>query len=94
MSPHLSPDPVDPIVLPGLPLDIAVSKYSCWQQSRGDCETLKDDIKKACDLAIKNGLDLNQIHEDQDPDFFIKHGVKVGVARRFVSDIRDWVEQL
>jgi len=94
MLPHLSPGPVDPIVLPDLPLDIAVSEYCCWQQSRVDCDTLKDDITKARDVALKNGFDLNQIHEDQDPDFFIQHGVKVGVARRFVSDIRNWVEQL
>lgn len=58
-------------------------------------ETSKeDDIEKTRDVALGNGLDLKQIYEDQDPDFFIKQGVKVGVARRFVRDIRDWVNQL
>lgn len=45
-------------------------------------------------LALANGLDLRQIHEDKDPEFFIRNGVKVGVARRFVNDIREWLEQL
>jgi hypothetical protein len=94
MLPHSSPGPVDPIIVPDLPLDKAVREYSSWHQSRVDCQTLKDDIKKARDVALTNGLDLKQIHEDKDPIFFIKHGVKVGVARRFVQDIRDWVKQM
>jgi len=35
-------------------------------------------------------LDLEQIHEDQDPELLIKKGVKRGIARRFVSDIEGW----
>lgn len=31
--------------------------------------------------------------EDQDADFFIRSGVKRGVARRFVRDIKSWAEQ-
>jgi hypothetical protein len=37
-------------------------------------------------------LDLEQVYEDQDPDFFTQNGVKRGVARRFVSDIGRWAE--
>jgi hypothetical protein len=93
LLPHSSSDMVDMLLIPDLPLDIAVKEYSHWHQSRVDSETLKDDIEKARELALANGLDLKQIHEDRDPEFFIKHGVKVGVARRFVNDIRQWVEQ-
>ncbi len=28
-----------------------------------------------------------QIYEDQDPGFFVKHGVKVGAVWRFLRDI-------
>jgi hypothetical protein len=56
-------------------------------------EIFIDHIKKACDVALENCLNLKQIYEDQDPDFFVKQGVKVGVARRFVSDISHWVKQ-
>jgi hypothetical protein len=44
-------------------------------------------INKARDMTLENCLDLMQIYEDQDPGFFVKHGVKVGAARRFVRDI-------
>jgi hypothetical protein len=44
-------------------------------------------------VTLENCLDLMQIYEDQDPGFFVKHGVKVGAARRFVRDIGLWVKQ-
>lgn len=91
-SPSRTPPP-DPIEIPGLH-DVAVVEYSDWQQSRVSSETLKNDIRKARDLVLANGLDLKQIHVDQDPDFFIKQGVKVGVARRFVCEITEWASSL
>lgn len=84
---------LDKIEIPGLH-DVAVVEYSNWQQSRVSSEVLKDDIRKARDLVLANGLDLKQIHGDQDPDFFIKQGVKVGVARRFICEITEWVSIL
>ncbi|KAJ5086731.1 hypothetical protein NUU61_008038 [Penicillium alfredii] len=80
------------IDVPGL-LDIAVEKYTLWHQSRVSSETFRNNIQKACDVALNNCHNLKQIHEDQDPDFFVKHGVKAGAARRFVSDIGHWVKQ-
>lgn len=74
-------------------LDVAVEDYTKWQQSRVGNETFRDDIKKACDVALANCLDLMQIYEDQDPGFFVTEGVKVGVARRFVRDIGHWVNR-
>ena len=74
-------------------LDVAVEEYTGWQQSRVSNETFRDNIKKARDVTLENCLDLMQIYEDQDPGFFVKHGVKVGAARRFVRDIGLWVKQ-
>ncbi|CAG7980453.1 unnamed protein product [Penicillium salamii] len=82
--------PVDPFVAPNIPLDRAVREYSNWQQSRVDSHDFKENITKACDVALSNGLDLEQISKDKDPEFFITHGVIIGVARRFVNDIREW----
>lgn len=84
-------DHVDPIKVHGL-LDIAVEEYTDWQQSRVSSETFRDNIKNARDVALENCFDLMQIYEDQDPGFFVEHGVKVGVARRFVRDIGLWVK--
>jgi hypothetical protein len=43
---------------------------------------------------LDNGLELEQVYKDQDPEFFIDKGIKMGVARRFVDDIRRWVEDV
>lgn len=56
-------------------------------------KSFKDDITKARDMTLENCLDLMQIYKDQDPDFFVKRGVKVGAARRFVRDIGHWVNR-
>jgi len=78
--------------VPGF-LDAAVEEYSDWQQSRVRREDQKDDIRNMCDMALEHGLDLQQLHDDQDPDFFILRGIKIGVARRFIRDIEHWVQQ-
>jgi len=78
--------------VPGF-LDAAVEEYSDWQQSRVRREDQKDDIRNMCDMALEHGLDLQQLHDDQDPDFFISRDIKIGVARRFIRDIEHWVQQ-
>jgi hypothetical protein len=91
-TPLLVAPPITPLVVPGL-RDIAVKEYSNWQQSKVGDYILKAEFQKACDVALADGLDLEQIYKDQDPSFFIDKGVKIGVARRFVSDIEYWVKQ-
>jgi len=78
--------------IPG-PRDVAVKLYSEWQQSKVVDETLKIEFQKACDIALDDGLDLEQISEDQDPGLFIQSGVKRGIARRFVADIDRWAKR-
>ncbi|KAI2868504.1 hypothetical protein CBS63078_11258 [Aspergillus niger] len=91
--PHPGSELIDPIVVPDLPLEVAVEEYSSWQKSQVVSQRYKDDIDRARDVALENGLDLEQIYGDQDPDFFIKHGVRIGVARRFVKEIRKWADE-
>jgi hypothetical protein len=78
--------------IPG-PLDVAVQTYSEWQKSRVVNETLKAEYQKACDITLEDGLDLEQVHEEQDPGFFMRSGVKRGVARRWTRDIEEWVKR-
>lgn len=82
----------EPVMIHGL-LDVAVEEYTEWQQSRVNNETFRDNINKARDVTLENCLDLMQVHEDQDPEFFVKRGVKLGAARRFVCDIGHWVKR-
>jgi hypothetical protein len=80
------------IDIPG-PRDAAVIAYCEWQQSNVVDEALKDEFRKACVATLEDGLDLEQVYEDQDPGFFVQSGVKRGVARRFVSDIDGWAKR-
>lgn len=89
LLPYQAPS-LDGIMIPDRPLDKAVMEYTDWQLSQVDTQIYKDKIKKACDIALTNGLDLKQIHKDQEPNFFINRGVIVGVARRFVEEIQRW----
>jgi hypothetical protein len=41
---------------------------------------------------LENRLDLRQIHAEN-PDFFVKQGVKIRAARRFISHIRLWLKE-
>jgi hypothetical protein len=43
---------------------------------------------------LSNRLDLEQIHENQDPTFFTGKGTAIDIARRFVSDIGDRVRNV
>jgi hypothetical protein len=78
--------------IPG-PRDTAVIAYSEWQQSNVVDEGLKEEFQKACKATLEDGLDLEQVYEDQDPGFFVRNKVKRGVARRFVSDIDEWAKR-
>jgi len=82
-----------PLDIPG-PRDEAVKEYSMWQMSNVTDGTLKASFRQVCDVMIENGLDLDQVYKDQDPNFFISKGIKIGIARRFVEDIRCWVDNV
>jgi hypothetical protein len=43
-------------------------------------------------MTLENCLDLKQIHRNQDPEFLIQQDVKIGVARRFISEINNWAQ--
>lgn len=77
--------------VPGL-RDDALREYSDWQCSKVRGEDLKMDFRKACDLALKDGLDLELIYKDPDPNVFIEGGVRRGIAMRFVGDVEIWVK--
>ncbi|RAH51692.1 hypothetical protein BO85DRAFT_385740, partial [Aspergillus piperis CBS 112811] len=49
-------------------------------------------IEKACDIVLTDNLDLKQVYENKDPDLSIEEEVSIGVARRFISDVSDWIK--
>lgn len=82
----------DPIDISGS-FEAAIEEYTKWQLLRVSTEIFSDNIKKARDITLENCLDLQQIYEGIDPEFFVKQGVKFGIARRFVHDISTWVKE-
>jgi hypothetical protein len=86
------PSSVEHLDIPGL-RDVAVQEYSEWQQSKVQDGMLKGEFRRARDAVLMEGLDLEQVHEDQDPEFLVKNGIKRGIARRFVRDIGHWAKR-
>jgi hypothetical protein len=80
---------LSPLDIPGL-RDVAVKEYGEWQVSNVKNDTLKTTFREVCDVMLENGLDLEQVYRDQDPQFFIEKGIMIGIARRFVEDIGKW----
>ncbi|KAI9043148.1 uncharacterized protein KD926_004331 [Aspergillus affinis] len=76
--------------VPGL-LEAAVEEYATWHLSRVGTESYREHIRKARDIAWENCLDIAQIREES-PHFFIRQGVAVGAARRFVGHTRLWLK--
>ncbi|KAH1596332.1 hypothetical protein KXX44_006639 [Aspergillus fumigatus] len=72
--------------------DANVQAYCDWQLSQVENGLWKDEFRKACEVALEDGLDLDQINELSDPEYFKNRGVKWGIARRFVKDIRYWAD--
>lgn len=77
--------------IPGL-LEVAVEENAKWHLSRVGTESYKENIKKARDIALDNCLDISQIRGES-PDFFVQHGVAIGVARRFVGHTTLWLKE-
>ncbi|KAH7165146.1 hypothetical protein DER46DRAFT_685257 [Fusarium sp. MPI-SDFR-AT-0072] len=59
--------------IPGM-RDVNVNKYCIWHCSKNANTVWKIEYKKACDLTLAEGLDLEQIRLDQDAQFFIDKG--------------------
>ncbi|KAH0419846.1 hypothetical protein CcaCcLH18_14268 [Colletotrichum camelliae] len=75
--------------IPG-PRDSALRSYCDWQCSQVLDDSFKEGYRKAYEVMVEHCLDLEQVDEDQDAQFFMDNGVKKGAATRFIRDIRDW----
>ena len=75
------------------PWDLAVKEYTEWQRSNVVDEKLKGEFSKACEVVLEDGMGLEQVYEDQNPEFFVQNGIKSGIARRFISGIKGWADQ-
>ncbi|KAI1839960.1 hypothetical protein JX266_013829 [Neoarthrinium moseri] len=81
-----------PVVLPGL-RDTVGAVYRDYQRSQVGTEALKDEFSKAWDLTLEHGYDLEQLYEEQNYQFLVDGGIKIGIAKRFVRDIKTWARK-
>lgn len=87
------PNDMGPLKIPGFK-DVAIKEYGEWLASSVSDDTLKAAFRQACEVTLSDGFDLEHIYKDQDPEFFVGKGIKPGIARSFVENIRDWVENV
>lgn len=88
-APLVQPD----LDIPG-PIEVAVEEYTNWHLENVSTDNFKENIRKARDIVLDNCLDLGQLHNPKiGPEFFVKEGVKIGVAHRFVNDTNKWLKQ-
>lgn len=88
-----NPKDVGPLKIPGF-RDVAVKEHGEWLASSVSDDTLKAAFRQACDVTLSDGFDLEHIYKDQTPEFFVRKGIKPGIARIFVENIREWVEDV
>lgn len=95
MAPTVDSGPRDvgPLKIPGF-RDIAVKEYGEWLASNVSDETLKAAFRQASDVTLSDGFDLEHVYKDRNPEFFVGKGIKPGIARSFVENIREWVENV
>ncbi|KAF5692801.1 hypothetical protein FGLOB1_14479 [Fusarium globosum] len=79
--------------IPGM-RDVNVNNYCIWHCFKNANNVWKMEYKKVCDLTLAEGLDLEQIHLDQDAQFFIDKGIKKGIAKCWVSDVEVWFRDM
>jgi hypothetical protein len=74
------------------PRDKAVEDYCAWQQSQVKYPEQKAVYQKACEVMMKNCMDLELIYQNPNPEFLVKGGVTIGAALHIVGDIAHWVK--
>lgn len=65
--------------------DVAVKEYGEWLISNVSDDTLKAAFRRACDITLSDGFELQHIYKDQNPEFFVDKGIKLGITRSFVK---------
>jgi len=78
--------------IPGL-RDEAVKVYSKWQCSKVGCPIQRQHYELARDLTLERGSDLELVYEDKDAQFYAELGVLEGVARRWVRDVKTFLDE-
>jgi hypothetical protein len=91
----ISPSVVDltDLVIPK-PIDRAVDDYTEWLCDQVEDERWKAGFRSAGSITKADCLDLRHVYQDRDIGYYVDQGVKAGIARSFVQDIKMWADSL
>jgi hypothetical protein len=67
--------------------------YCEWYSSKVRSQCQKQQYELTHNLILESGLDLELIHEDNDAEFYIEHGVLEGVVRWWVRDVKAFLDE-
>ncbi|KAM5528784.1 hypothetical protein FOXYSP1_16628 [Fusarium oxysporum f. sp. phaseoli] len=76
------------------PIDRAVDDYTEWLCDQVEDENWKAGFRSAGSITKADCLDLRYVYQDRDIGYYVNQGVKAGIARSFVQDIRMWSDSL
>ncbi|KAM0363090.1 hypothetical protein ACHAO7_011404 [Fusarium culmorum] len=90
-----SPSVVDltDLVIPK-PINRAVDDYTEWLCGQVEDENWKAGFRSAGSITRADCLDLRHVYQDRDIGYYVNQGVKAGIARSFVEDIKIWADSL
>ncbi|CAG1983662.1 unnamed protein product [Fusarium graminearum] len=76
------------------PIDRAVDDYTEWLCDQVEEENWKAGFRSAGSITRADCLDLRHVYQDRDIGYYVNQGVKAGIARSFVQDIKIWADSL
>ncbi|EXK79481.1 hypothetical protein FOQG_15909 [Fusarium oxysporum f. sp. raphani 54005] len=90
-----SPSVVDltDLVIPK-PIDRAVDDYTEWLCDQVEDDHWKAGFRSAGSIMKADCLDLRHVYQDRYIGYYVNQGVKAGITRSFVQDIKMWADSL
>ncbi|KAH7108777.1 hypothetical protein EDB81DRAFT_895501 [Dactylonectria macrodidyma] len=76
------------------PRDKAPEAYCLWHCAQINDPNWKAGFREACRITMDACLDLRHVYADQNVDFYVAQGIKIGIARSWVGDIRSWADEV
>ncbi|EXL39520.1 hypothetical protein FOCG_17877 [Fusarium oxysporum f. sp. radicis-lycopersici 26381] len=76
------------------PIDRAVDDYTEWLCDRVEDQNWKAGFRSAGSITKADCLELEHVYQDQDIGYYIDQGVKAGIARSFVQNVKRWADSL
>jgi hypothetical protein len=73
--------------------DDAVKACCKWHCLKVRCPIQKQHYKLAYDLTLERGFNIELVYKDNDAQFYIERGVLEGVTRRWVRDVKAFLDE-